>query len=217
METKICSKCKEEKNVCDFYVGRKECKKCKSKVSALNYHSNLDKNKSTQLLYRKNNKERLNERSLTYYHLNYDLVREQQKQYREKNIIQERNRLKIWVKNNRKVINEYKNNKRNNDSLCKLTDNVRRRVNKFLTLNNITKKNKTFDIVGCTPEFLKEYIEKQFTEKMSWELMGKYIHIDHIIPLSSAKTEEEVYQLCHYTNLQPLWAEDNLRKGCKIL
>jgi hypothetical protein len=210
METKICSKCEEEKNICEFYVGRKECKKCKSKVSTLNYHSNLDKNKKTQLLYRKSNQERLNERSLTYYYLNYDLVREQQKQYREKNIEQERNRLKTWAKNNRKVINEYNNKKRSNDSLCKLTENVRRRVNKFLTLNKITKRNKTFNIVGCSPEFLKDYIENQFTEGMSWELMGKYIHIDHRIPLSSAKSEEEVYKLCHYTNLQPLWAEDNL-------
>ena len=79
------------------------------------------------------------------------------------------------------------------------------------------KKNKTFDIVGCSPEFLKEYFEKQFTEGMSWELMGQHIHIDHIIPLSSANTEEEMYELCHYTNLQPLWAKDNLKKGNKIL
>lgn len=72
--------------------------------------------------------------------------------------------------------------------------------------------------MGCSSEFLKEYLEKQFTEKMSWENHGFYgWHIDHIVPLSSAKTEEEVYKLCHYTNLQPLWAEDNLKKGDKIL
>jgi hypothetical protein len=93
---------------------------------------------------------------------------------------------------------------------------VRGRVNKFLKSKNITKTNKTFDIVGCTPEFLKEHLEQQFTEGMSWDNQGKW-HIDHIIPLSSAKTEEEIYKLCHYTNLQPLWAEDNLNKGCKIL
>jgi hypothetical protein len=145
------------------------------------------------------------------------LVREQQKQYREKIIERERNRVNEWSKNNRKFINEYKRKKRNDDSLCKLTDNTRRRINKFLKSNNITKNNKTFDIVGCSPEFLKEYLEKQFTNGMSWDLLGRHIHIDHIIPLSSAKTEEEVYKLCHYTNLQPLWAEDNLSKGSKIL
>jgi hypothetical protein len=76
------------------------------------------------------------------------------------------------------------------------------------------KKNNTFDIVGCSPIFLKEHIEKKFTEGMSWSNRGLFgWHIDHIIPLSSAKTEEEIYKLCHYTNLQPLWVKDNLKKG----
>jgi hypothetical protein len=81
---------------------------------------------------------------------------------------------------------------------------------------NITKSNSSLKIIGCSPLFLKEYIENQFIQDMSWEKFGKYIHIDHIIPLSSAKTEEEIYKLCHYTNLQPLWAEDNLKKSNKI-
>lgn len=51
---------------------------------------------------------------------------------------------------------------------------------------------------------------------MSWENHGEW-HIDHIIPLSSAKNEEEIYKLNHYTNLQPLWKEENLSKGDKIL
>jgi hypothetical protein len=55
-------------------------------------------------------------------------------------------------------------------------------------------------------------------EEKSWELMKQSkIHIDHITHLSSVKTEEEVYKLCHYSNLQPLWAEDNLKKENKIL
>ena len=92
---------------------------------------------------------------------------------------------------------------------------VRSRIYNYVNKNN-NKTYKTVDIVGCSPEFVKEHLEKQFIEGMTWENQGKW-HIDHIIPLSSAKTEEEVYKLCHYTNLQPLWAEDNLKKGSKIL
>ena len=106
---------------------------------------------------------------------------------------------------------------RENDVLHKLISLNRNRLSNFLRTNKITKRNKTFEIIGCTPEFLKEHIEKHFTEGMSWDKLGKEIHIDHIIPLSSAKTEEEIYKLCHYTNLQPLWAKDNLKKSNKIL
>ena len=51
---------------------------------------------------------------------------------------------------------------------------------------------------------------------MSWENRNEW-HVDHIIPLCSAKTQEELYNLCHYTNLQPLWVKDNLTKGSKIM
>jgi hypothetical protein len=49
---------------------------------------------------------------------------------------------------------------------------------------------------------------------MTWSNMGEW-HIDHIKPLATAKTEKDVYELNHYTNLQPLWAKDNLSKGAK--
>jgi len=63
---------------------------------------------------------------------------------------------------------------------------------------------------------LKKHIEKQFTKGMSWKNQGDW-HIDHIMPLASANTIEETIRLCHYTNLQPLWALDNLEKGAKII
>jgi len=78
------------------------------------------------------------------------------------------------------------------------------------------KNSKTYDILGCTPQELKEHLEKQFVEGMTWENRGEW-HIDHIIPLSSAKNEDEVYRLCHFTNLQPLWALDNLKKSNKLI
>jgi hypothetical protein len=137
--------------------------------------------------------------------------------YRKKNEEKVKLRRKKYYDNNKDKHLKYFINKRNNDPIFKLKDNIRRRINVFLSLKKIPKNSSTFDIVGCTPQFLKEYLENKFTEGMSWGLVGKYIHIDHIIPLSSAKTEEEVIKLCHYTNLQPLWGKDNMSKGSKLI
>ena len=75
---------------------------------------------------------------------------------------------------------------------------------------------KTENIIGMNYNDFKEYMESMFLEGMNWENRGEW-HIDHIIPLSSAKSKEELVKLCHYTNLQPLWGEDNIKKGDKIL
>ena len=85
-------------------------------------------------------------------------------------------------------------------------------------LNGERKYLKTQEIVGCSWEELKHHLESQFQLNMTWDNHGQYgWHIDHIIPLASAKTEEEIYKLNHYTNLQPLWWEDNLEKGDKLV
>jgi hypothetical protein len=174
------------------------------------YVKNYYKNNKTKMIesvkkhYNKNRDSLLSKKrnsSLKYYYENIEIIKEKNKEYN---------------KNNREKRNIYISNRKKNDPIYRLSFIVRNRVRSYLKKNNITKNDKTFDIVGCTPEFLKEHLERQFMEGMSWDNQGKW-HIDHKIPLSSAKTEEEIYKLCHYTNLQPLWAEDNLKKGCKIL
>jgi hypothetical protein len=85
-----------------------------------------------------------------------------------------------------------------------------------LKLKNIKKINSTFEIVGCSPLELKKHLEKLFKPGMSWENKGMW-HIDHIIPLSSAKNEKELFELCNYKNLQPLWSLENLKKSNKLL
>ena len=80
-----------------------------------------------------------------------------------------------------------------------------------------SKRGSTIKLLGIDIMGLKSYLESKFIDGMSWENYGLYgWHIDHIIPLSSAKTEDEFYKLCHYTNLQPLWAKDNWKKGNKF-
>ena len=91
-----------------------------------------------------------------------------------------------------------------------------------LTLDAIpdkTKPKKTMDIIGCNPIELKNRFEFLFEDWMSWDNYGygknKWV-IDHKIPLSSAKNIDDLYSLCHYTNLQPLSWEDNMKKGNKL-
>jgi len=115
---------------------------------------------------------------------------------------------------------EYFKERRISDPLFKLTMAMRNRLNGFLKSTNINKTNKTFQEVGCTPEFLKKYLEKQFKPGMTWKNHTKDgWHIDHRISLDTAKSREDLERLgvAHYTNLQPMWATENIKKGNKVL
>jgi hypothetical protein len=194
MEKKICSKCKLEKDVCEFYNN-------KTNLDGKRYECKVCSNKSS-ILYNQKNKEKVSGIKQKYVDNNKEKVKKSKKEWFDKNPEYQ----KEWCLNNYQT-----------DIIYKIKSIIRARLGIFIKSRNITKNNKTFYIVGCTPEFLKEHIEKQFTEGMSWENHSLYgWHIDHIVPLSSAKTEEEIYKLSHYTNLQPLWSEDNLKKSDKI-
>jgi len=86
---------------------------------------------------------------------------------------------------------------------------------KSATKGKSYKLEHTEELLQCSLEFFIEYIQKQFTEGMTLENYGQW-HLDHIIPLATAKTREDVVHLSHYSNFQPLWAKDNLSKGAKI-
>ncbi len=111
---------------------------------------------------------------------------------------------------------EYTRNKRATDINYRIADNLRTRLH--TALNGNCKADTTEALLGCTYEYAVAHIEAQFTEEMSWSKMGVHgIHIDHIRPCASFDlTDPEQQRECfHYTNLQPLWAEDNLRKSDK--
>lgn len=110
---------------------------------------------------------------------------------------------------------EYNKNRRKTDKLWQLKVNLRCRLNESLKVKRWNKRNSFKEYIGCSQLELKVHLESQFVGNMSWDNYGKW-HIDHIIPLSSAKSVEEMYGLSHYTNLQPLWAIDNIIKGDKI-
>lgn len=128
-------------------------------------------------------------------------------------------RHKEWKENNngKEWQYNYISNRLKNDEIFKFKSNVRALVCssfKRNKSNNWKKQSKTEKILGCKFDFFRSYIENKFTEGMTFENHGNW-HLDHIKPLALAKTEEDIIILNHYTNFQPLWAIDNLKKGSK--
>ena len=129
--------------------------------------------------------------------------------------------LANWKDKNKNKLKElgrkYFNKRSSEDPIYKLTNNMRRRLRLFVSQSKTYKKaDNTFKMIGCEPNQLKKYLEKKFKPGMTWENHGiRGWHIDHIKPLASAKSIEEFNRLCHYTNLQPLWAKENLKKSDK--
>lgn len=192
MEKKLCKSCGIEKSVSEFHLGKTK--------DGYQYRC-----KSCKKKYSEMNVERENERKRTWTKNNSEKVKDSKRRYYSKNKDKELSRNNIYTRERKKI-----------DIVYKLSCMLRTRLNEVLKDKKFTKNNKTFEYLGCHPIFLKKYLEEQFVDGMSWDNHGKW-HIDHIIPLSSAKTEEDVYKLSHYSNLQPLWAEDNLKKNNKIM
>ena len=117
----------------------------------------------------------------------------------------------------RKYEREYKNSRRQEDMFFKIKGNLSSRLSKLI--NKKGQELNTQELIGCNRDIFLQHLESQFTEGMTWENYGlKGWHVDHIMPISSydLTNEDEVKKACHYTNLQPLWWQDNLEKGDKI-
>lgn len=210
MNKKICSNCKIEKPLDDYYEVKRtkplvrniktdnrkaRCKQCyveKAKDWALN---NPEKRKDIANNWAKNNPEKVKQ---SYTQHNHD---QKTKELRAK-----------WRKDN--IVN-YQKRKRETDPIFALKFKMRTKLNKIFARFNYTKRSKSNEILGCDWETLKLHIERQFPKGMTWENRSEW-HIDHIMPLASAKTEQDVVELNHYTNLRPLWAHENLAKSAKV-
>ena len=223
---KICKKCGEEKEFSEFHKNNRikdgfknECKIC----IKLYRENNIDKYKALEKKYRDNNKEIRNKKNKIYREIEENKIRisEQSRERYAKNVDRYKKTHKKYYQDNKdKVIKSHCNylkNRKKIDSLFKLKCAIRVLVSNSIKKGGFNKKSKTEDILGCSFDDFKNYLESKFENWMNWGNHGLYNgeyektwQIDHIIPISSAKTEEDIIRLNHYKNLQPLCSKINM-------
>lgn len=195
---KICRKCNEPKELSEYHKRkdsrdghRNECKIC---------FNNAVYNQPNRKITKKKE-----------YEKNRDRYLKKVKEYAANNREEVLLNKKIYGQTHKPQRNKRHRERYRTDSLYRTTCIIRGAISKAMCRNGFSKKGHTKEILGCTFEELMLHLETQFKPGMNWENYGDW-HIDHKVPSSWAKSEEEIIKLNHYTNLQPLWAAENLSK-----
>lgn len=185
-------------------VGTRGCIPCGQKRKSEWKSTNNDKVKESSKNYREKNKDKSYALSKAWAQRNKQRVNESAKRYRDKNRELCQERTTAW-----------KREARISDPLFALRERIRGGINKALRKNGYTKRSRTHEILGCDWAFFKVHIEKQFLKGMNWNNRADW-QIDHITPISLALSESEVLSLSHFTNLRPMWSEDNQSKRAHV-
>jgi len=221
--TKICTKCGVEKELGEFHKQcsskdglRSICKFCRIIYSQNNKEKISTSKRKTRQKYKDKIREYESKYKPIYYQNNIERFKQYKHEYylKNKESIQQKNKLNY--QKNKENIYKHLSDKRKNDIEYSLLCKLRSRINSVIKSRGVRKAHKSIELLGCTVKECREHLEKQFKEGMSWDNHGLYgWHIDHIKPcaLFDLTDPEQQKQCFHYTNLQPLWAEDNLRKG----
>lgn len=186
-----------------------------------------------RLQYRNENKEKINQQKRALYQQAPDDHKKRGQVWRQKNIEKCRaigrakyqanrqayiEKAREYCKANpewrRKFVREWSALKRSNP-LHRLIHNHRNRVQAVISRCGLKKTLRTIQYVGCDWPTLKAHLEAKFQPGMTWENYGEW-HVDHVVPLASGSTPGELLLLFHFSNLQPLWAKENLSKGAQI-
>lgn len=231
---KIQGKIYREKNRETLIKKRKEYYE-KNKEKVLASHKKYKENRSQELIdrekeskrkwrennkdkakeYREKNKEIIKEKQRIRYQNNKEEYARKSKIYRENHKEEKRLQDKRYREEHREELNKKQLQRKKNNPVYKLKCNLRGMIKNSFRRRGFKKKQKGEKIYGCSVNELIEHLiktyENNYNEKWDWKYL-KDVHVDHIIPLASANTEEDVIKLCHYSNLQLLKAKDNLDK-----
>lgn len=201
-------------------VYQKENKEIISTRKKITYQENIEKMRERARKYSKDNSKARVERQMVYYYKNKDKISLREKVHYQKNrdkLLQDK---KEYWKNNKITINNKNNirakKRRKTDPIYRIRLSLSARL--IGVLRGKRKGAPTLELLGCSLEYLKNHLESQFKLGMTWDNYGTVWHIDHIKPFAAFDNiidPEQQREVCHYTNLQPLFAEENLSKGAK--
>lgn len=205
-----CRVCNIEKpaTIDHFYLDRGHlqtiCKPCFNAARKARYLANKDQERRRQKEYYAENKDYLAITYKSYAERNKDRKTAYQAEYR----MRHKNKAKEYAR-------EYMRQRRSKDIEFKIKDCLRSRLNKVIKFGY--KSVATIELIGCSVHELMQHLENRFSNGMTWENYGSYWHIDHVRPCASfdLKDQEQQKQCFHYSNLQPLKAIENIRKGAK--
>jgi len=235
-KTKICTKCNKRKYLDDFSIksaskdGRRSyCKSCQNHYQKEYNQLNNKKISDQRKKQRKQNLDLTNKKQRQYYSNNLDKYKnyrkkyhirhsEYMKNYRKTKKKQIYKKTQEWKNKNYTILKEKRQEKYKNDIEYRLTLILRSRLRH--AMDGKLKQEKTKELLGCSVLDLRLHLENQFMDGMNWNNYGKNgWHIDHIKPCASFDlTDPKQQKICfHYTNLQPLWATDNLIKHSKLI
>jgi hypothetical protein len=210
---KTCNDCGDTKGIDGFerYSGglRSVCRVCRAAKNKDYRDSHKESIQKYSKEYRTANAEEISKKRKQTYPLVKDAYLKKQSEYYYTN--------KTSIRERRRMIHSKR---MNTDLEYKIKHTVRARFNSMIKNRGMVKNASVIDIVGCTMPDLISHLESLFKPGMSWDNYGLHgWHIDHVAPLASfdVSKEEELRKAWHYTNLQPLWAKDNLSKGTKII
>lgn len=223
MITKVCIKCGKEKKIEDFPIRsdngkyRNECKECTEKYQKIYRTKNKDILNQQKRKYVLTHKEQRKKTVKKYYEKNKDKINQYHKKLYQKDIEKNKKYHRNYYYEHKKEYQQRKKYKLENDMIFKIKEQSRKSIWTAFARKGYKKNGRTEKILGCDFKTFYDYLLETFKDiyGYKWDEKEK-VHIDHIIPLSTVDTEEEVIKLCHYSNLQLLKAKDNLEKSSKL-
>ena len=208
---KICKSCHINKFFANFSKDKSRsdgycriCKKCAKEYKARYYLNNIEELRDQHREYGKTHRAEQLKRNYKYKKIHLDKYRLSDNKRKKQDRIKNPDKYKRWHLN---YLNKHPD--------AKMASRLRQRL--CVAIKNGHKAGSAVNDLGCSIKQFKQYLSKQFQDGMTWKNYGEW-QIDHILPLShfNLGTRAQFLKACHYTNLQPLWKIDNLRKGNRI-